>query len=94
MIRNSVTQRRNALTRREHENWFQVTLQPCLQQVFITRWRSNRNFRAQITNSGYMKPNIGLRKIMTVGNRSYFKSAVGISAMNPSYGYANLNIIC
>jgi hypothetical protein len=86
-------QRRDALTRRKPENWFQVTLQPCLQQVFITRWRSNRNFRVQITKSGYTKPNIALRETMTKGNRGYFKSAVGISAMNPSYGYAGLNIM-
>jgi len=92
LIRNGVTQRRNALTRRKPENWFQVTLQPCLQQVFFTRWRSDPNFREQITNSGYMKPNIAIRRIMTVGNRS-FKSAVGVSAMSPSYGYADLNFM-
>jgi hypothetical protein len=90
---NGVTKICNALTRTKPENWFQVTLQPCLQQVFITRWRSNSRFREQITNSGYMKPNIALRKTMTMGNRSNFKSAVGKPAMNQVYGYDDLNII-
>jgi hypothetical protein len=61
--------------------------------VFITRWRSNSSFREQITNSGYMKPNIALRKTMTMGNRSKLKSAVGKPAMNQVYGYDDLNII-
>jgi len=85
--------RKDATHRQEGSLRFQVTSQPCLQQVFIIHWRNNRNFREQIANSGYMKPNIALRKTMKMGNCSYFKSSVRISAMNPSYGYADLNII-